>query len=96
LDSTQFPHISIQRHEVGLYEWSLLYGNEKFDGEAGDSNIEACLSSAISSIPDTERLVEISYRGIHMGTFQTAAVLEKFQDTTKRIVEAYATLIQDA
>jgi hypothetical protein len=31
-----------------------------------------------------------------MGTFQTAAVLEKFQDTTKRIVEAYATLIQDA
>jgi len=31
-----------------------------------------------------------------MGTFQTVSVLENFQDTIKRIVEAYATLIQDA
>jgi hypothetical protein len=87
------PHIYIQRHEVGLYEWSLLYGSEKLEGDIGDSNIEGCLKGAMSSVPKTDQLVEISYRGIHMGTFRSSSLLENSQATSDLIVETYAKLI---
>jgi hypothetical protein len=90
------PLIYIQRHDTGLYEWSVLYGNVKIDGEIGDANIQSCLISAMASIPENERLVEISFESIHMGTYRSAAVLENPHDIANRIVASFAALVHFA
>jgi hypothetical protein len=87
------PHIVIKRHDVGLYEWIVVYGNEEFDGEAGESSISECLISGIGSIPESVTLVEISYRGIHMGTFHVVEVRENTEGVAERIVETYGALV---
>ncbi|WP_211467618.1 hypothetical protein [Collimonas silvisoli] len=86
------PHIVIQRHDVGLYEWLVLYGQDKIDGEAGDTSITECLVSALGVIPEDEKLAEITYRGIHMGTFHILQIQEYAEGVSERIVDFYAEL----
>jgi hypothetical protein len=86
------PHIVIQRHGVGLYEWLVLYGQEKIDGEAGDASITECLISALGAIPEDETLAEITYRGIHMGTFHILQIQDYTETVSERIVDFYAEL----
>lgn len=83
------PCIVIQRHDFGLYEWCVVYDNEKVDGDAGDSSITACLISAVGGLPDHERLAEVKYRGIHMGSFSKAELVELTETVAARIVESY-------
>jgi hypothetical protein len=90
------PHIVVKRHDVSLYEWQVLYGQEKVDGDAGESSISECLTSGIGSIPESETLVEVSYRGIHMGTFAVQGVQEYPEEVAERIVDLYAKVINKA
>lgn len=87
------PLISIDRHKAGLYEWKTIWGAEEFDGEIGDNSIQGCLIDAIDRMPESQKLVEISYRGIHMGTFHAVEVRELTEDVAERIVASYAAFI---
>lgn len=88
------PHIVIQHHDVGLYEWQVLYGQAKIDGEAGDTSITGCLISALGAIPENEKLAEITYEGIHMGTFHKGQIEKYTEGVSARIVAAHFELIQ--
>lgn len=87
------PCIVIQRHDIGLYEWSIVYDNEKVDGEAGDSSITECLISAVGCLPDQEHLAEVKYRGIHMGSYSKVELVELTEAVADRIVESYVALV---
>ncbi|GGI17602.1 hypothetical protein [Oxalicibacterium faecigallinarum] len=87
------PLISISRLEAALYEWHLLYGSEVVDAEAGDSSITGCLASAVDCIPEDGKLVEIRYRGIHMGTFHVKSLREMPGDVAERVSELYAAYV---
>lgn len=63
------PRISITQHESCVYEWAIMYDAHKADDDFGETSIVACLMSALSGLPSEERLVELSYQGMHMGTF---------------------------
>jgi len=88
------PHIVIQQHDSGLYEWLALYHQEKIDSEVGDTSITGCLISAVGAIPETEKLVEITYQGIHMGTFHKGQIEKYTEGVSKRIVAEHTHLIQ--
>lgn len=89
------PCISIQQLDEALYEWAILYGNEEATGDSGDSSITDCLRSAGTSLPGNERLVEIRYRGLHMGTFKSIELVKVSGAVASRIVAEYATLTQN-
>ncbi|MQR02367.1 hypothetical protein [Glaciimonas soli] len=88
------PHIVIHRHDVGLYEWSLQFGQEEINRETGDASIAECLIDAIGTFPESEKLVQITYRGVHMGTFHTSEIHEHSAGVAGRIVASYAELVQ--
>ena len=77
--------IAIDRLVAGVYEWHLVYGNEVLEKETGDNSITGCLSSAITYVPESEPLVEVKYRGIHMGSFHSEAVREAAPEVAENI-----------
>jgi hypothetical protein len=83
------PCIVIQRHAAGLYEWSIHYGDQKVDGDVGDSSITECLVGAVVSLSEAAAIMEIRYRGIHMGTFRIAELTEATEGVSERIAAAY-------
>jgi hypothetical protein len=89
-----FPCIDIQRHDIGLYEWRIMYGNEKVDGDIGDSSITECLINAVGCLSDQVHILEVNYRGIHMGTFSNVELVKFTEAVAGRIVESYAALAQ--
>lgn len=86
--------ISLTRHKSGLYEWQRSYDHEVVDGDVGDNSITGCLSSGVSGLPDSDTLVEISYRGVHMGTFPVDRVREFPEDVADQISETYGVLVE--
>ena len=88
------PHIFIQQHDSGLYEWHALYHQEEIDSEAGDTSITGCLISALGAIPENEKLAEITYDGIHMGTFPKTQIEKYTEGVSARIVTMHFELIQ--
>lgn len=88
------PCIIIRRHDISLYEWFLVYNNEKVDSEAIDSSIFECLASAAASLPEDVILAEVQYRGLHMGTFSKFDLIEFPEAVASRIVELYGALAQ--
>jgi hypothetical protein len=88
------PRIIIKRHEVGVYEWLIAYGNEKVAGEIGNTSITECLVDGADSLPEDVGLVEIEYRGVHMGTYPRVRVREFADDVADIIVESYGALAQ--
>jgi hypothetical protein len=88
------PCIVIQRHDASLYEWSVVYDQERVDGEAGDSSITECLVCAVGSLPEGQQLAEIKYRGIHMGTFHVDELAEATEGVAERISAAYGAFAQ--
>ena len=86
------PCIFITRHKAGLYEWTVALGQEPLDSEIGDSSISSCLSSAANGLPDDIRLVEVIYRGVHMGTFDRLALEHTVEDIAERIAAKYFAL----
>jgi len=54
--SMTIPHIAIERHDVGLYEWLTLYGQEKLDGDVGESSIFDVWSAAWERYPKVKPL----------------------------------------
>jgi hypothetical protein len=87
------PKITIIRHKAGLYEWQTSFDHEVIDSDVGDNSIIGCLDSAANSIPDSQSLVEISYRGVHMGTYNIETVRECSGDIADRITEMYGALV---
>lgn len=87
------PVISIARHKSGFYEWAIVYGNERVDGEIGDSSISACLSCAVAGLPNDTMLVEVRYRAVGMGTFPRVALEETTEVIAEKIANDYATLV---
>ena len=77
-----------------MYEWCIVYDNEKMDGNAGDSSITECLICAVGSLPDHERLAEVKYRGIHMGSYSKVELVELTEVVADSIVESYGALAQ--
>jgi len=69
---------------------SLLMTPEILDQKIGASSISECLDEAFPCVPDSEELVEIRYRRIHMGTFFMLKLLENVDVVAERIVEQHA------
>jgi hypothetical protein len=90
-----FPCIVIDGHKPGFYEWSVMYDHEKMDGDLGDTSIASCLSSALAGMPDEERLIEIRYRGLHMGTFEKLQILECTDEIAAKIAASHGALTHD-
>ncbi len=89
------PCVVIQRHKPGLYEWTVLYDRESVDGDTGGTSIVGCLASAVSGLPEPERLIEVRYRGLHMGTFERTELEECTDAVAGRIAAAYGALTHD-
>jgi len=87
------PVIAIARHKSGFYEWAIVYGNERVDGEIGDSSISACLSCAVAGLPNDALLVEVRYRTVGMGTFPRVALEETPEVFAEKIANDYAMLV---
>lgn len=87
------PVIAIARHKSGFYEWAILYGSERLDGDAGDPSISACLSSAVQSIPNDASLVEVRYRTVGMGTFSRMTLEDAPEVIAEKIANDYGTLM---
>jgi hypothetical protein len=62
------------------------------DGDVGDTSIASCLSSALTGLPEVERLVEVRYHGLHMGTFKKIHVLECTEEVAAGIAATYGML----
>jgi hypothetical protein len=88
------PRIIIKRHDIGVYEWLIADGNEKVVGEIGNTSITECLVDAADSLPEDVGLVEIEYRGVHMGTYPRIRVIDFADDIADIIVESYGVLAQ--
>lgn len=86
------PRIVILRHQPNVYEWAVMYDQEKMGGDLGETSIADCLVSALGCVPDGESLVEISYRGVHMGTFDTRRVDDSPGEVAAIISETYGVL----
>lgn len=89
------PCIAITRHQPGVYEWAVVFDNERLDGDVGEASIESCLSSASSGMPATVRLIEVCYRGVHMGTFAKARIEHEADEIAATIAETYGSLTLD-
>ena len=87
------PVIAIARHKSGFYEWAIVYGDERVDGEIGDSSISACLSYAVAGLPNEVVLVEVRYRTVGMGTFPRVALEEAPEVIAEKIASDYAMLV---
>jgi hypothetical protein len=87
--------IVIARHKPGFYEWSVMYGPQKMDGDLGDTSIASCLSSALAGIPDEERLIEVRYRGFHMGTFEKLHIIECTEEVAAKIAASHGAFTHD-
>lgn len=67
--------IAVSRAARGRYFWTVtLQGHPLVEGDA-EGSIEACLRAAWPVV-ETERLVEIAYQGLTMGTVATYALKE--------------------
>lgn len=89
------PCIVITRHRPGFYEWSVTIDHEQFDNEVGDTSISDCLSSATRAIPDDIRLVEVRYRGLHVGTFEVLELEHHSETVADRVSATYGALTHD-
>lgn len=87
-----YPCIVIMRHQPNVYEWAVMYAQEKMDGDIGDTSISDCLVAALDSLLDEDSLVEISYRGIHMGTYDKRRVDDCPSEIAAIISESYGAL----
>ena len=87
-----YPCIVIMRHQPNVYEWAVMYDQEKMDGDIGDTSISDCLAAALGSLPDEENLVEISYRGMHVGTYDKRRVDDCPGEIAAIISETYGAL----
>jgi hypothetical protein len=85
--------IDIQRHDAGIYGWIIAHGPDLVCGDDGDSSISDCINNAACTLPEGERLAEVRYRGIHMGTFVKKQLIEFPDLVADRIMESYGTLI---
>jgi hypothetical protein len=90
------PCISIRQHGVGIYEWKLLVDGEIFADDLGDASITECLIGGAQVLPENASLVEVKYRGFHLGTFRTTEIIEHTEGVAERIVALYAEFIQHA
>jgi hypothetical protein len=86
------PCIDISRHLPKVYEWAVAYDIEKMDGDLGETSIADCLVSALAGLPDEENLVEIRYRGVHMGTYHKRRVDDSPGEIAAIIAETYGAL----
>jgi hypothetical protein len=72
-----------------------MVDQEQFDNEVGDTCISDCLSSAAHSIPNEIRLVEVRYRGLHMGTFEVLELEHCTEKVAGRIAATHGALTHD-
>lgn len=87
--------LAIKRLRSGQYEWFIVYGGIEYEHETGDEDITGCLQSAIDKIPTSHRLVEISYDGVHIGSFHRARVEKSPAAVANEVVTEFAYLIND-
>lgn len=86
------PRIDIIQHEAAIYEWAVMYGDHGVDRDLGETSIAGCLMSATAGLPADDDLVEIAYRGMHMGTFAVNRVKTKAGEIASLIVDTYGSL----
>lgn len=89
------PCIDIIRHQPGFYEWSVMVDQEQVDNEVGDTSITECLLSGAGALPNDIRLVEVRYRGVHMGTFEASELKHSTGAVAARITATHSTLTHD-
>ncbi|WP_028102801.1 hypothetical protein [Pseudoduganella violaceinigra] len=89
------PLIYIAKHSQGLYEWTVMVGQEAFENDVGERSVSSCLSCAVKGLPDDTRLVEVVYRGIHMGTFKKVALEYAVKDVAEKIASMHGALTND-
>lgn len=84
--------VEIQRHQAGMYEWALLFHGQAAGGDAGLSNITDSLASALEILGEAERIVEVRYNGIHMGTYLQAELRDRGAQVAGDMVGRHAEL----
>jgi hypothetical protein len=72
-----------------------MVDQEQFDNEVGDTSISDCLSSAVRSLPEEIRLVEVRYRSLHMGTFEVLELEHCTEEVAGRIAAMHGALTHD-
>jgi hypothetical protein len=90
-----FPCIVITRHRSGAYEWAVVCDQEKMGGDLPAESIEACLHGSLDDLSADCRLVEIRYRGVHMGTFDKSRVQDDTDEIATIVAETYGMLMHD-
>jgi hypothetical protein len=70
-----------------------MLGQEELDNDVAHPSISSCFSSAVSAMPAEVRLMEIRYRGLHMGTFEVIELMERADNLAQKIVSGYGALI---
>jgi hypothetical protein len=66
-----------------------MLDQETFYNDVGDPSISSCLSSAVGAMPDDVRLVEVRYRGLHMGTFEMLELMHCAEDVAAKIAAVH-------
>jgi len=87
---TAAARICITFYKPGLYEWAVLFDQVKLASDIGDTSISECLASAGSLLPDDQESVEISYRGVPVGSFTSFAVQEVPDYVAGQVIAGYA------
>jgi hypothetical protein len=87
--------IVLTRHTSGAYEWAVVCDQEKMGGDLPEASIEACLNGALGSLPDDCHLVEIRYRGVHMGTFDKGRIEDDADEIATIVAETYGMLMHN-
>jgi hypothetical protein len=82
--------IFITRDKPGLYEWAVLFDQEILASDIGDTSISECLASAGSALPDDQQSVEISYRGVPVGSFTSLDLQAVPEYVAEQITAHYA------
>lgn len=88
------PCIHIKQHEAKNYEWALIIGSETICGDVGESSITDCLKASVDTLPPDIFFVEIRYRSIHMGTFNSDELRKTPGAVADCICGMYAELAQ--
>lgn len=89
----QIQHLDVQKLSSEIYSWILLDGGVEFEKDAGHSSVTECFAAGCASLPALTTLLEISYAGIHFGTFKVADVIANPAGIADEVMAQYAYLL---
>jgi predicted GTPase len=68
------PDIFIGRTDHGFYGWSIMYGQMNHAQRTAEPSIAECLKEALDHLPESEAVVNVTYRGVEVGRMIRAEI----------------------